>query len=898
MLLDSKYFSPERYAYYFRKRAQAWEARPRRYSAKENARLRGAGGHHRYTVIAACYNVEAYVAAFIDSLLNQRLDFARHLHLIFVDDGSTDGTADAIKRYAAQHPGNITYLYKENGGPASARNAGLDLAQTEWVAFMDPDDTVDFDAFYRADKALATHPEAAMVLLREVQYHEETGAYKLLPGDWELLRRPCTCCRVAELGKKGFLPMHTAPALLRRSVIKAHGLRMAETCRPVFEDTHFLARYVAHVQEKEALFLRFARYYHRRRAGESATMHPKWTDKRTFGEVVRCGPLDMLRRYADMGLSSDFAARAFIADLLPTLRRMVNHPHPWAFLSPEERAHYLSLLRQCLELISAEQVESIRTGANNWYWRMGMLFCLKQLEPAYHVAIVERFSQQEQSITLRLFAAPGAAIRITAEGQPVEPVSRKSVRYDFGDELFVHETLLQLPEIGDGKRLSMSCDKRPVCFAYRKGAKGDAQLHTLQLWLPIKEQETLCGWNSRRELRLAAASPDAADTSLTPESVRRAFPCPPPCADAAYNHAWVFMDRLHLADDNAEHLYRYTAAQHPEFPIYYVLHRDSADWARLEAEGFRLLPFGSKQHKAALRGCDVIISSHVNEEQLDPFRDDCLVTKKYVFLQHGVTHDSCYNWLNGPKIDLFVATTPPEWKDVQNAFYKYTDREVKFVGFPRYDALLKRNNNRKKSILIMPTWRSYLMWTAMTAEEFSHTTYFRRWNDFFNSDILRRAHEEFGYEVSFFAHPGLRERTPWMGAFRLPSYVTLPPAGTSYGQLFSESTICITDYSSAIFDAALLQRAIVYYQFDRTEFWSNHLRDPGYFSFEQDGFGPIAQTPEAMEEALGRILENDGEPLELYRERMARTFPLRDGRNCERCYRAIREMLHLPPCQD
>lgn len=894
MKIASKFFSLQRYADFFNKRMKAHEARPCGYAPWVKALLRGGRGHERYTVIAACYNVEAYVAAFIDSLLGQRLDFVRHLRLICVDDGSTDGTADVIKRYAAQYPDNITYVYKENGGAASARNAGLELAQTEWVAFMDPDDTVDFHAFYRADKALAAHPEAALLVMRTVQHTEETGAYRCVTAYWPSTADDCTCCRVAEMTQMGFLPMHTAPALLRRSVMTAHGLRMPEACRPVFEDTHLMAQYVAHVQEKEALFLNGAKYFHRLRAGQSPTMHPKWTDKRTFGTVVQHGLLDMLQGYADMGLAADYAVRAFIADVMPALRRLVNHPHPWAFLSPEERAGYVSALRRCLALIPAEQIEAFSTGGNNWYWRMGLLFCLKQLQPAYHVAIVERFAQQEQSITLRLFSAPGADIRITAEGQPVEPLSAKSVRYDFGDELFVHETVLQLPEIADGQRLRLSCDGRPVCFAYRQGPKGDAKLHTLQLWLPVKTRETLHCWNSRRELRLAAA-PAEEDLCLTTESVRRAFPCPPPCEDAAYAHAWVFMDRLHMADDNAEHLYRYTAAQRPEFPIYYVLHRDSADWARLEAEGFRLLPFGSERHKAALHGCDVLISSHVNDEQLNPFHDDCLVTKKYVFLQHGVTHDSCYNWLNGPKIDLFVATTPPEWQDLQNAFYKYTDREVKFVGFPRYDALLKRDGNRKKSILIMPTWRTYLMWSKMTAEEFSHTLYFRRWNDFLNSAILRRAHEEFGYEVAFFAHPALRERAPWMGAFRLPPYVTLPPAGTSYGQLFSESSICLTDYSSAIFDAALLQRAIVYYQFDRTEFWSNHLRDPGYFNFADDGFGPIAETPEAMEAALAAILENGGEPQEMYRERMERTFPLRDGRNCERCYTAIRELLHLPP---
>lgn len=893
MKIDSKYFSLSRYVEYFGRQMQAWEARPRGYSERMKALLRCRKGHRRYTIISACYNVEEYIGAFIDSLIDQRLDFRRHLHLICVDDGSTDGTADIIKRYAKQYPDNITYLYKENGGQGSARNFGIPHAQTEWVTFIDPDDIIDFNAFYRIDKAMASHPEAALVSMNVVIFREATGTYHTTHPLAYKYRRVCSCYRAAELGNN--VQMHLASALFRKSVIEKHSIRIPEDCRPVFEDSHFVTHYLAHVQDKEVLFLRRAKYYYRKRSANTSTMDGKWTDKRLFRDVVLHGHLDILQRYADMGLQTDYAARVFFYDTIWSLRYLVNHPQRWAFLTAEERAGYLSALRRCFELISPENIDAIDLNANNWYWRLGMLFCFKRVQPSFHTAVVERFSQQERSITLRLFAEPQADIRLYDEEQPIEPLSRKGVRYTLADELFLHETVLILPKLAEGHRLSITCNGLPVCFTYRQDTAGKPVLHTLQLWVPLRDTETLQGINSRRTLHLATGTPDPADLTLTTEVVQRMFPCPPPCTDAAYNHAWVFMDRLHLADDNAEHLYRYTAAQSPEFPIYYVLHRDSADWARLQAEGFRLLPFGSAQHKAALHGCDVIVSSHVNAEQLDPFRDDCLVTKKYAFLQHGVILDSCYNWLNGPKIDLFVTTTPPEWKDLQNDFYKYTDREMKLVGLPRHDALLRLTEKKQKRILIMPTWRSYLMWSSLSAADFAQTPYFRFWNAFLNSDILRRAHEEFGYEVSYFPHPELRGRSAWMAEFRLPPYVTIPAAGTGYGQLFSESGICITDYSSAIFDAAFLQRAIIYYQFDSKEFWSNHLCDPGYFSFEQDGFGPVAETPEAMEAALGDILTNGGTAQEMYRERMERTFPLRDGRNNERCYRAIRELLHLPP---
>ena len=53
-----------------------------------------------------------------------------------VDDGSTDGTAEAVQKYGAE----IRYFYQQNSGPAVARNRGIDESSGEWIAFLDADD--------------------------------------------------------------------------------------------------------------------------------------------------------------------------------------------------------------------------------------------------------------------------------------------------------------------------------------------------------------------------------------------------------------------------------------------------------------------------------------------------------------------------------------------------------------------------------------------------------------------------------------------------------------------------------------------------------------------------------------------------------------------------------------
>lgn len=68
------------------------------------------------------------------------------VELIFVDDGSTDGTAAILREFAASANRPIIIIERENGGPGAARNSGLDRATGQWIWFVDSDDVIDLDA--------------------------------------------------------------------------------------------------------------------------------------------------------------------------------------------------------------------------------------------------------------------------------------------------------------------------------------------------------------------------------------------------------------------------------------------------------------------------------------------------------------------------------------------------------------------------------------------------------------------------------------------------------------------------------------------------------------------------------------------------------------------------------
>jgi len=87
----------------------------------------------RIAVVIPAYNAGRYVARAIDSVLAQTRPADQ---IIVVDDGSTDNTAEAVAAYRHE----VRYIRQRNAGASAARNAGIEAAEREWIAFLDADD--------------------------------------------------------------------------------------------------------------------------------------------------------------------------------------------------------------------------------------------------------------------------------------------------------------------------------------------------------------------------------------------------------------------------------------------------------------------------------------------------------------------------------------------------------------------------------------------------------------------------------------------------------------------------------------------------------------------------------------------------------------------------------------
>ena len=109
----------------------------------------------RLSIIIPVYNAEEYLDRCLTSILEQ--EFVSY-EVILIDDGSTDSSPLICDRYSATDS-RFRTIHKKNGGVSSARNAGMALAQGEYVMFVDSDDRISPDALTVMSDAARQDPD-------------------------------------------------------------------------------------------------------------------------------------------------------------------------------------------------------------------------------------------------------------------------------------------------------------------------------------------------------------------------------------------------------------------------------------------------------------------------------------------------------------------------------------------------------------------------------------------------------------------------------------------------------------------------------------------------------------------------------------------------------------------
>lgn len=819
-------------------------------------------GHYQYSVVSAVYNVGRYLDDYFKGFTSQKLNFKNHIQLILVDDGSTDNSSEIIIKWQKKYPNNIKYIWKENGGQSSARNLGMQHANADWVTFIDPDDFVDQNYFSSIDDFLYKNKKNDYYILstKIVFYIENNRAFKdTHPLNYKFLKGNASCS-IDNIGKN--IQLSAATAFFRNTQLKLSGLMFDPAVKPNFEDGKFIAEYLLSVERGMAAFLSEAKYYYRKREDGTSTLDTAWEKPERFTHVPKFGYLSILKKYKDeKGYVPVNIQRTFLYEIVWNLKWLLNKPEKVHFLTDEEREGYLSTLMESFEYIDVTTILNFELAGCWFYYKVGMLSLFKNICPESQIVYIEDYDRNKKMVQLRYFSRCVSNEVIYVDGVDTFPGYVKTISHDFLGEKFLIER---------------------------------------RIWISVDEAKTINVNLDAKSTRLSLASKQYPQ-NVNVSDIAKHFEniIPKYNKNPIYVGSWLLMDRDTQADDNAEHLYRYIRKNHCEKKIYFVLRKNSHDWGRLKNDGFNLIEFGTTEHEDAMRSCSKVISSHADKYVTNYLGPRMLHGRHFVFLQHGVTKDDLSGWLNRKEhIDCFITATTDEYNSIVNneSRYYYGEKEVKLTGFPRHDRLVELKEKSEKLIIVMPTWRLSIVGDVIDGgnerainPDFMSTKFASHWHSFLHSSSLKNLAKEFGYKIAFFPHANIQ---PYLHLFNIPEYIEIIRHHEgSIQNLFSKASLMITDYSSVAFEMAVQDKQTIYYQFDEDEcFTGAHIYSKGYFDYRTHGFGPVVTKEDDLIHALELALKNGSVPDHEVLDRIRNTFPLRDGKCCERVFNAIKDL--------
>ncbi|HEE9967834.1 TPA: CDP-glycerol glycerophosphotransferase family protein [Citrobacter freundii] len=818
-------------------------------------------GNYQYTIVSAVYNVEKYLDDFFKSLIEQKLDFNNHIKLIMVDDGSTDNSSAIINKWVKKYPDNIFYIYKENSGQSSARNVGLEYVNSEWVTFIDPDDFLDVNYFYNIDGFIFKNKEKNLSMLgcNVVFYFENNNKYKDAHPLGFKFKNGNVCMPIRNIGKN--IQLSASTAIFKTDVIKNKNIKFDPDVKPAFEDAKFVQEYLLDLDAGECFvgFLRDSKYFYRKREDGTSTLDTAWQKVERFTTTPKNGYLKIINKcYSKYGYVPEYIQRTLIYEITWHLKWLLNHQERASFLTNEQKEEYINNLKQVFRHIEKKNIINFELSGCWFFHKVGLLSFFKDEDPDTQIVYVEKYDQHKKLVQLRYFSRHVDFECFNADGVDVIPLYTKNISHEFLGRNFVTERRLWF-FVGNSNKINFNVSDLPTR-------------------LSLSGKQTNSGFLVSDIIKYFN------DKIPKYEKVDR------------YLESWLLMDRDIQADDNAEHLYRYIKKEHPKQKIFFILRRESHDWDRLNNEGFNLIEYASHDHEMALKSCAKVISSHADKYITNYLGPKMLEGRHYVFLQHGVTKDDISNWLNQKEnIDCLITASPFEYESIVNdgTRYYYNEKEVVLTGFPRHDRLIEDSNKNERLIIIMPTWRNTIVGAAFLEgnirqlnPDFMNTKFAISWSNLIHSKRLKELSERAKYKIAFFPHANIQ---PYLSEFNVPEYIDIiSHTNGSIQEIFSKASVMITDYSSVAFEMAVQNKQTLYYQFDEDEIYTGgHFYSKGYFDYRKHGFGPVVNDEKSLLKELENIFEKNARPSDEVLCRINKTFPHRDGLNCERTYNAI-----------
>ena len=878
-----------------------------------------------FSVVMACYNAENHLDETINSLLGQSFSFGSNIQLILVDDGSTDKTAEICLKYQNQYPDNIIYLHQENQGQGAARNFGLKYVKGKYINFLDSDDKFSGNTFYSVYEFFEKHYDEIDFVSVPIFFFDKAVGQHPLNYKFEE-------DKIIDLNKNWDYPqLSSSSAFFKKELFDNYSFK---TDFVNSEDSLMINKML--IDNPIYGVVKDAIYWYRKRTNNASTIDSS-TSKKDFY-------IDRLKRYfkelinyskEKYGNVAKFIQYLIVYDLqwmfivedvseILTAEEIKEvYIHIQDILSEIEDEVILSLRDDKLNIshhmlatkyatvninLNKEvRYENIHSNYNNniagVYCENTLIDKLDKHRLWLDIIEIKGNTLYISGFLMSFFDDEDVKIEIAKNGK-IYPTT--TVYYHNNSKKFLNCSLESQFNFDCEIPLENKENSKVEIYARFIGENSD---ETSKWKLPIGFADyarmselsnySICGnyflkfndndfYISRYNYfkMIKSEIPILLRVLKRKESYYTSILFFRFVYLLLYpfyrkKRIWLFMDRQENADDNAEHLYKYAVTQKDNIKKYFTVSDEFGDFTRLSNLP-NVLEFYSIKQRLVYLFAEKIISSHPDENILNPFMGknvksySGLINSDKIFLQHGVTKDNVSSWLHKSDKNLKLITTvsDAERKSFLDPGYNYDENIIQTLGFPRFDNL-KTNEKTKRQILIAPSWRTDLH--NMTIKYIMDSDYFKTINSLINNKTLISIAEKYDYNIIFKPHPMVYG---YVDLFETNEYVTIDEK-TTYQELFKDSDLLITDYSSIAFDFSYMKKPIIYYQHD-----DDYNFKEGYFKYKTMGFGDVITDENILIGKIEKYLKNDCKMEEIYTKRVNSFYKYNDKNNCKRVYNA------------
>ncbi len=910
--------------------------------SKRNVEVQSNDGYkYRFSVIIPVYNVEDYLEETILTVVEQTMGFEENIQLILINDGSKDGSDKVCKKFKALYPNNVVYVEKENGGVSSARNEGIKYIEGKYTNFLDSDDKWEKNAFIKVYEHFETIADEVDVLSCRIQRFDAKNTFhvtdfKYRDGNRIVdLTTPEDECAVQ---------LSASNVFIKSDVVKKNQFTYDVKYG---EDSLFINKII--LEKMKYGIISNVIYFYRVRQSTTSAVQTQTFDKSFYIDTVREYHIG-LAEYCKEKYGEVYSyVQAVIAYDIGW--RLFNDSYKQV-LTPEEQIQYLESLKKAYSNIE-DRIIIKHPVHKLIYRKMSAFKIKYGIDdPFQFVKYVKTDDPETTGLFFkdtklyRVFSNYIQRFEIVNGKIIIEGLVVKwlfdvkhldvSLKFKYGSMWYTPEIkdypLREVPsedgpkihqkmyrvEIPVGLRkvnqkrirayLFFGEEKKLMTLFYGKFLSGTrffeksymffgdiCVIPDLKHLMISRPTERL---KERKRLETEALKWLKENNHEDIARIRKQYWFYRTLYYKSKKKIWLISDRLDNAGDNGEVFFKYVCSLKLKDvrPIFLIgKNAPKKVIKRLKSYG-EVIFAEDKKFPIYFLLADKIISSGASEFTINPFgKMKCylldLMRFKYYYLQHGVACADLSSWLNrfNKKIDMFFTSSEKERNSIINGNYLYDESQVKLTGMSRFDDL---KNNPQKQILILPTWRrsiraSYDVNTrSVYYDGFKNTDYFKFYNSLINNERLLKVMREKGYKGLFCLHPIHMKQ--WVD-FEGNDVFNINEGFINYNDEFERSSLMVTDYSSVLFDFTYLRKPVVYSQFDKEAFFENQIYDEGYFSYEKDGFGPVCYDLDKTVDEIIKLIENDCQLEQKYRDRIDSFYAFNDNKNCERIYNAIIE---------